>query len=681
MNIPGTRALAAVLMSALLLTACHKGQQERQDTYEQLLQLAGTADYYHDHEDMVLEYLDSLLARGEVSEPVADFARGMLNDANLHARVAERYYARSYDGISPEKDGLRAYIIVADRLCQMRIALNDFTGSIEIATEALARLESSNTDGLDGYKSNFIYAIALAQHALNIPEFMETESQVLDLLRQEAFNHGLETTPNEVITLDAFLDHALTDENWARVDSLLTREEELIPELDNQGFPDLADEYRLEVALKKVRLLDKQGKEDEALALLHNTIPQLEAWPYKMDVAASFLLSKGRFSEAADLLDRVEELLPEDNKLSAINLDNIGSFYIPRLKANLGAKRQAVANTLAGIIADSYPQALEEDRNNNAAELAVIYDTQGKEMEIERQKARLSQQRLLGTGIALVLITAFFVVYTLYRRRAQKRLAAAHTKLQEAYDQLEETTTAKERIESELRIARDIQMSMVPGVFPEREGLDMYAEMTPAKEVGGDLYGYVLQGDDLYFCVGDVSGKGVPASLFMAQSARLFRTLAAEGMSPAGIAVRMNNALSENNDQGMFVTMFIGLLHLDSGRMDYCNCGHNAPVIDGEFLQMEYVNQPLGLWEDDPFEGESIPDVRGRRILIYTDGLNEAENPQQQLFGNDHLLQVMSGSSAGDARETIDMLKEAVQQHRAGADPNDDLTLMCIRLS
>jgi serine phosphatase RsbU (regulator of sigma subunit) len=236
-------------------------------------------------------------------------------------------------------------------------------------------------------------------------------------------------------------------------------------------------------------------------------------------------------------------------------------------------------------------------------------------------------------------------------------------------------------MESELRIARNIQMSMVPGVFPEYEGLDMYASMTPAKEVGGDLYCYVMQGDQLYFCLGDVSGKGVPASLFMAQSARLFRTLATEGMLPADIAYRMNNELAENNDNNMFVTMFIGLLHLDSGRLDFCNCGHNPPVLDGQFLEMKYNNQPLGLWEDDPFEGESIDDIRGRQMLIYTDGLNEAEDTQQKLLGNDRLIELMSTAQSLDSRQVIDMLRNAVEEHRNGADPNDDLTIMCIELS
>ena len=343
---------------------------------------------------------------------------------------------------------------------------------------------------------------------------------------------------------------------------------------------------------------------------------------------------------------------------------------------------------MAAYVFEHLDSAITEQKNSDAAELATVYETQKKDAEIAQQQISLTRQRWLGTLVALILLTTFFIVYTLYRRRAQKRLAAAHEKLEvahaelkSAYDQLEETTAAKERIESELRIARDIQMSMVPQEFPQYEGLDMYAVMNAAKEVGGDLYGYLLKGDQLYFCLGDVSGKGVPASLFMSQSARLFRTLAAEGLSPADIAVRMNKGLTENNKRMMFVTMFIGLLHLDTGRLDYCNCGHNPPVLDGQFLEMEYENLPLGLWEDDPFEGETIDDIRGKQLLIYTDGLNEAENAKQELLGNNRLLELMADTQSLDSHQVIDMLKEAVERHRAGAEPNDDLTLMCLKLS
>jgi serine phosphatase RsbU (regulator of sigma subunit) len=387
-----------------------------------------------------------------------------------------------------------------------------------------------------------------------------------------------------------------------------------------------------------------------------------------------YLMPAERYEEAAEHYDYLDYFIDKPW------LEEISAYYFPKLRANYYAGRKDTALKVAMQIADLFDSAYLWQKKSQMAEMATIYDTQGKEMEIARQKAELSHERWIGTLVALALITAFFIVYTWYRRRAGKRLQAAHVKLQQAYDQLEETTTAKERIESELRIARDIQMSMVPNVFPEREGLDMFASMVPAKEVGGDLYGYFLHGDRLYFCVGDVSGKGVPASLFMAQSARLFRTLASEGMAPADIAVRMNDELSEGNDNNMFVTMFIGLIHLDSGRLDFCNCGHNAPVIDGQFLRMTQVNLPIGIMEGLPFRGETLPDIRGHQLLIYTDGLTEAENPQKALFGDDRLIELMADAARLGSHEVIDMLTKAVEQHRSGAEPSDDLTLMCITL-
>ena len=196
-------------------------------------------------------------------------------------------------------------------------------------------------------------------------------------------------------------------------------------------------------------------------------------------------------------------------------------------------------------------------------------------------------------------------------------------------EELKDTTAQKASIESELNVANSIQMSMLPSVFPDREGLDMYASMTPAKEVGGDLYGYLLKDDNLYFCLGDVSGKGVPASLFMAQVTRLFRTLANQQLPPAEICTHMNDALSgDENPTNMFVTLFIGMLDLQSGHLSFCNAGHNPPIIGGganhgEFLEMK-PNFPIGVLPGLEFEGEEIANIHGRALFIYTDGLNEA---------------------------------------------------------
>ena len=250
-------------------------------------------------------------------------------------------------------------------------------------------------------------------------------------------------------------------------------------------------------------------------------------------------------------------------------------------------------------------------------------------------------------------------------------------------DELKTTTAQKASIENELKVASDIQMSMVPRMFPafpNRKDIDLYASMTPAKEVGGDLYDFFIQDEILYFCVGDVSGKGIPASLFMAVTRNLFRIVAQQGLPPAEIASHINNILAVDNDRAMFVTMFIGKADLRTGHLDYCNCGHNAPVVDGQLLEMQYANQPLGLWEDDPFYGESIDNFRGRQFLLYTDGLNEAENAEKELLGNDRMIELMQDAQDMDARHVVDMLKAAVEEHRAGADPNDDLTLLCLTI-
>ena len=253
-------------------------------------------------------------------------------------------------------------------------------------------------------------------------------------------------------------------------------------------------------------------------------------------------------------------------------------------------------------------------------------------------------------------------------------------------DELKETTAQKASIESELNVASNIQMSMLPSVFPDRPGLDMFASMTPAKEVGGDLYGYLLKDDKLYFCVGDVSGKGVPASLFMAQVTRLFRTLANQMIAPADICTQMNEALSgEENLTCMFVTLFIGLVDLKTGHLSFCNAGHNPPVIGGgehhgEFLQM-LPNFPIGVMPGLEFQGEEIDSIKGRPLFIYTDGLNEAEDREHGQFGDDHLLDILRNTHFDTARQVVETMAARVEEHRDGAEPNDDLTMMCLRIS
>ena len=253
-------------------------------------------------------------------------------------------------------------------------------------------------------------------------------------------------------------------------------------------------------------------------------------------------------------------------------------------------------------------------------------------------------------------------------------------------DELTRTTANKVRIEGELQIARNIQMGMLPQVFPpfpERKDIDLYASMVPAREVGGDLYDYFIQGGRLYFCIGDVSGKGVPASMFMTVVQNLFRAAGQQGLLPAEIAHRINETLADRNEQLMFVTMFIGAIDLETGRLDFCNCGHNPPVVlpkgGHPFFLSCKANMSIGILPEAKFEGESVESFMDTPLFLYTDGLNEAENPEHVLFGTDRLLAVL-GEPYTDAETVVKRMQAAISDHVAGADASDDLTMLCLEI-
>ncbi len=268
-----------------------------------------------------------------------------------------------------------------------------------------------------------------------------------------------------------------------------------------------------------------------------------------------------------------------------------------------------------------------------------------------------------------------------------RSFANMRTSLVSYIDELTKTTAANTRIEGELQIARNIQRGMLPGVFPpfpERDDVDLYASMTPAKEVGGDLYDFFIQEGSLYYCIGDVSGKGVPASLIMAVTRNLFRVMGQQGLPPDEIAGRLNDLICEGNEQMMFVTMFIGRVNLETGLMDFCNCGHNPPVVISKKGKASFLeslpNTPLGVQPGFWYEEEIIKDVRGTTLFLYTDGLNEAENKEYEQFGNERLLAVLNEVSFPDAESAVKGMAEAVSKHVGKAEASDDLAMLCLKI-
>lgn len=239
------------------------------------------------------------------------------------------------------------------------------------------------------------------------------------------------------------------------------------------------------------------------------------------------------------------------------------------------------------------------------------------------------------------------------------------------------------RTDSELKIASEIQSAMVPKEFPPFQGrkdIDLFASITPAKEVGGDLYDYFIRDERLYFCIGDVSGKGVPASLVMSVTRSLFRTVSGHEKSPQHIVVTMNRNLVEMNVNDMFVTFFCGVLDLRTGHLRYCNAGHNAPVLitpASSALLPVSPNVPLGVLGDVLYDEQETDLAAGQGIFLYTDGLNEAENANAEQFGMERVMATLNPQI--DATQQVNAMLEAVNIFVGNAPQSDDLTLLYIR--
>ena len=253
---------------------------------------------------------------------------------------------------------------------------------------------------------------------------------------------------------------------------------------------------------------------------------------------------------------------------------------------------------------------------------------------------------------------------------------------------LTEATAARERLESELKIARTIQMSFLPKrfpPFPEQAEFDLYAWLEPAKQVGGDLYDFFLLDDQhLFFSIGDVSDKGVPAALFMAVTKTLMKGIAMQGgLDPAGVLEHVNLELCEGNDSMMFVTIFCAVLNFRTGALVYSNAGHNPPLIRRAGGQPAELPVPkgiiLGTFEQARYTTASLTMQAGDTLVLYTDGVTEAMNPSQNLYSLECLRETVIGVSDQNPKTIVDAIFQSVSAYAAGAPQSDDITVLALQ--
>ena len=239
----------------------------------------------------------------------------------------------------------------------------------------------------------------------------------------------------------------------------------------------------------------------------------------------------------------------------------------------------------------------------------------------------------------------------------------------------------QQRMQNELNVARDIQLSMVPTVFPQDEAIDIFATLKPAREIGGDFYdAFMIDNESLCLCVGDVSGKGAPAALFMAMTKTLIKSYASSDFSTASIMTRVNDELCEGNDENLFVTVFLAILNIHTGDLRFTNAGHNYPYIIKEDKSLVTLNQKHGpvvaAMDGLVYKEDIITLSKFDTLFLYTDGVTEAMNSEEELYSEKRLENFLLGHDCKDVETNVNLLMQDISDYENSADQTDDITVL-----
>ncbi len=682
--------MAAILIISgameLLFTSCQSGG--RKTSSSEATNMINMASLAKDYE-RVLSLADSLEKAGKISKGESNYWQGYAD-----YQMGEREQAKSFwqEAIkvtenSTDANDLVYYAKSASYLTSQLCRYAEYAAALYTALPVINRLEKIHCDTTSDYTNLLVFAGCCKTY------FDKDDSTATDMLERAYRQHIDRIRQNASKT--AYRDAMAGIINIAYIWNYVKGYEEGLTWTERMG--DLVKEYK-ELYSDNKDYIDKQwarflifratslegvGRHDEAEKAYEEYrqtrfADTREGWTDAND----YLTVAQRWEEAADNYYNILEYLQKD--LTVYSLDNIQRYLLKKYRAHQMLDQEELVNMTARQICEVLDSAITNNRHLDASELQSIHE---RDMEIVESEARSARQRQIYTGLVVVLLIIAFTVYTVFRHRANLRLRKAHEKLKVAYDQLEETTAQKAAIESDLRIASDIQMGMLPEKFPtraDRDDVQLYASLTPAKEVGGDLFDFYFRDEKLFFCIGDVSGKGVPASLFMAVTRSAFRTVSAHESMPNHIVGSINKTIADMNKNNMFVTLFVGVLDLPTGQMLYCNAGHDAPLLVGAGVGELPCdsNIPVGFMPEWEYTLQEAEIYTGTTIFLFTDGLTEAMNVENEEFQMNRINDVAVKALAQQQQEPhqlIALMTDAVHQFVGDAEQSDDLTMMGIQ--
>ena len=436
--IRSTSFAAAVLLlcaALTLLPSCDRRQGRDSSRQKQPI-LLDYGEWSAEGGARLLSKVDSLERAGRISPMQADFNRGIAYDMMKHNQVSEMYYHRAFEACDPEVEGWDNYFTIGDRVSSMRMELDDFEGALTVGSEMLDRAEKAG-ELTDERRIVTLWNVSKCELQMGmISDWEEISDVIYNSLRENARNKGYRTTARLLVFTSSMASAYVRRGEMAKAAYWQSRSEEELSVYDYApDRHDLKEEYSWRIALARVYIQRAEGRVQEAEERFREVLPLLMKSPEGMKSAATYLMEVGRYSEAADLYDKVGASLQESGS-AWTSLINMQDDLVPRLRAYIEAGRTAKAMELASQLCESFDRALDWEKQDNATELATIYATHLKDEQIAQQQTEMSRLRAWGVIGILLLVTLFFVIYDRGHRQHLKMLSAEHRKLEDAYSDL-----------------------------------------------------------------------------------------------------------------------------------------------------------------------------------------------------------------------------------------------------
>ena len=631
-------AIVAMALTAIFLLACGGGSsKEQRQKAEQAIE---SAQKNRDLKQLMM-LADSFERAGTLSSAKAYYWRGYASDRMNKRRMAEFYWKTSLQTAANSKDpdDVNTYARSASRLANLLTVRGEYENALKGAIPAAEYLETHKCDTTSDYMNLLIY-IGCCQVGLNKAD-KETEEHFSIAYEKHLANiestHSDESYKDAIAGLINIAYACITSKNYDEALKWTDRFGKLLVEYEQrQGInTDYIDKQLARFYIYKAIAHERKGQEDEAEKIYQQFLEtKFSQTPEGKINANEFLIAAGRWDEAAYNYRSLDAMFEGQD---AYTIDNIRTYALKKYKTNLQAGRLDSASVISRLICDSLEHAFNLAKEIDAEEQVVIID---KIEQLTEQQAETAREKQMGLFVLLGILFLCFIAYAIYRSYRGHKLHKAHTELKADYTELEERTAEKERTQTLQATALDAQKALLPAPLPKRKDITVLATLTSGTALSSDLYDYLIRDEQLFFCIGSAHGDTIQSSVQMAMTWSQFRTAAAITTAPALILSAINRSLATTHGERPLVDLFVGVLNLTTGQLDYSQAGNISPLLmeNDEVTVLPIEDTPsAGTEETATFFNLQAEVAPGAMLYLYTPGVAAITNAEGKIYGDKRL--------------------------------------------